>query len=100
MICPWYVTAHAVKRFQELVPHASREFDNARDQLVELAARIWARYEDNPKLAPSITRTGAYQYRGPGPLRLVVVVARAAGEGKAPLVDVVGVTLPNAGGRA
>jgi hypothetical protein len=94
MNCPWYVTVHAVHRYQELVPDASREFDDARNELIELAAAIWHRYESKPQLMPSVTRTGGYQYRGPGPLRMVVVVGQpGAGGGKPPLVDVVGVTL-------
>jgi hypothetical protein len=94
------VTVHAVRRYQDLVPEAAREFDDARAELIELAAAIWHRYESNPSLEPSITRTGAYQYRGPGPLRMVVVVGRAAGDGKPPIVDVVGVTLRGLGRRA
>lgn len=93
MNCPWHVTTHAVQRFQELVPEASRSFEGARDELIDLAASIWHRYESNPELAPTITRTGAYQYRGPSPLRLVVIVGKAPAGGKPPLVDVVGVDL-------
>lgn len=95
MICPWHITVRAVERYQALVPQASRDFEAARDELVELAAAIWDRYERNLGLAPTVTRTGAYQYRGPLPLRLVVVVVMAKPEtsGKAQLVDVVGADL-------
>ncbi len=71
---PWHITARAVRRYQEVVPEASRDFDDAREELVALAGGIWTRYERNQDLAPSVTRTGAYQYRGGLPLRLLVVV--------------------------
>lgn len=73
---PWHITAHAVRRYQETVLGASRDFDDAREELVRLANGIWIRYERNQMLAPSVTRTGAYQYRGGLPLRLIVIVTR------------------------
>jgi hypothetical protein len=103
MTCPWYITAHAIERYQELVPQASRDFEAARGELVDLAAGIWERYARNQDLAPTVTRTGAYQYRGPGPLRLVVVVsprpARPGGGNLAPMVDVVGADLRSSRSR-
>jgi hypothetical protein len=83
--CPWYITGHAVRRYQAAVPKASGDFALARDELIELAAEIWERYQRNPELAPSVTRTGAYHYRGGLPLRLQVVVSA-----RRELVDVVG----------
>jgi hypothetical protein len=99
VIFPWHVTAHAVERYQEIVPHAAREFDLARVELVALSAEIWGRYLAKPELAPTITKSGAYQYRGPGPLRLVVVVAKARGTGKPAMVDVVSCDLRRERGR-
>jgi len=99
MTCPWHITAYAVERYQALVPQAARDFEAARDELVELAAGIWERYERNRELSPTVTRTGAYQYRGGLPLRLVVVVVAApdAGAfGQWQLVDVVGADLRRA----
>jgi len=99
LTCPWHITVHAVERYQALVPQAARDFEAARDELVELAAGIWERYERNRELSPTVTRTGAYQYRGGLPLRLVVVVVPApdAGAfGQWQLVDVVGADLRRA----
>lgn len=90
--CPWFVTGHAVRRYQELVSTAAADFPRARDELIELAATIWERYQRNPALAPSTTRTGAYQYRGGLPLRLQVVVTA-----RRELVDVVGAERPRRG---
>ena len=98
-MCPWRITARAVERFQALVPQASRDFDEARAELVGLAAGVWERYERNPDLKPAITRTGAYQYRGPLPLRLAVVVAMNRAPESPALVDVVGAELGNADKR-
>jgi hypothetical protein len=81
-----------VRRYQELVPAAPREFDDASDELISECAAVWARYQKNADLAPKITRTGAYVYRGGMPLRLQVVVAMGRrDEGAKPqVVDVVG----------
>lgn len=101
--CPWYVTAHAVRRYMAIrqeplhrkgrapVPGVSLSFDDASDELIEYAAATWQRYDASTDLEPRITRTGAYQYRGPGPLRLsLVVVMERRPEGPKPqLVDVV-----------
>jgi len=77
--CPWYVTALAVDRFAALLgrpaARGTSEWDILSDELVEQCALIWGRYERNQDLAPRTTRTGAYQYRGPGPLRLSVIVS-------------------------
>jgi hypothetical protein len=90
--CPWYVSAAAVRRYQQLVPAAPRNFDDASDELIEECAEIWARYQRNPDLKPAITKTGAYTYRGGEPLRLRVVVSMARREegAKPQVVDVVG----------
>lgn len=73
--CPWYVSAHAVRRWQEIDPRAPRDFDAASDALIDLASRIWhERYADGQR-APRITRHGGYLYeggRGHGSIRLVV----------------------------
>lgn len=101
--CPWYVSAAAVRRYIEIraqplyrsgrapVPGVVLSFDVASDELIEYAAVTWQRYQANPDREPSITRTGAYQYRGPGPLRLGLVVSMASRpEGSKPqLVDVI-----------
>jgi hypothetical protein len=102
--CPWYVTAHAVRQYMRIraqplhrkdrapVPGVTLSFDDASDALIEYAAETWQRYQADPARAPSITRTGAYQYRGPGPLRLTLVVSmERRPEGPKPqVVDVVG----------
>lgn len=108
--CPWYVSAAAVRRYMEIrrtplrrsdraeVPGVELSFDDASDELLEYAAATWQRYQADPARRPTITRTGAYQYRGPGPLRLgLVVVMERRPEGPKPqLVDVVP---PHAGMR-
>lgn len=97
--CPWYISAAAVRRYQALVPRAARGFDDASDELIGLCAAIWERYERNPDLAPGITRTGAYTYRGGQPLRLQIVVSmerRSEGD-KPQVVDVVGADLRRGG---
>jgi hypothetical protein len=85
MKCPWFITGHAVRRYQELVSTAAADFPAARDELIEVAAAIWERYQRNPDLKPTTTRTGAYHYRGGLPLRLQVIVSP-----RLELVDVVG----------
>jgi hypothetical protein len=93
--CPWYVSAHAVRRYQQLVPAAPRDFDDASDELIGHCAAIWQRYEINRDLKPGITRTGAYTYRGGLPLRLqiVVLMGRRPEGPKGQVVDVVGAEL-------
>ena len=89
-VCPWYVSAAAVRRFMELGGPA--DFDDASDELIEMAAETWRRYQAAPERKPKISRTGAYVYRGPGPLRLqfvVSMVAREEGE-KPQVVDLWG----------
>lgn len=91
--CPWYVSAHAVRRYQELGGAPGRSFDDASDELIERCAEVWQRYQGDPALRPEVSRTGAYVYRGPGPMRLRVVVSmeqRAEGE-KPQVVDVISV---------
>ena len=97
--CPWYVSAHAVRRWQAVDHRAPRDFDGASDALLELAAAIWwDRYADGER-EPRITRTGAYLYEGGQPhgrVRLVVS-ARPRPEGaKGQVVDVLA---RHAGGR-
>jgi hypothetical protein len=92
MIGPWHITQHAAERYRDLVPSAPRDLSLARQELAEHAAAIWERYERNAHLKPSITRTGAYCYRGGLPLRLRVVVIDRGASGFA-LVDVVGADL-------
>jgi hypothetical protein len=78
-----------------LVPVAARGFDDASDELIKLCGAIWERYQRNPDLAPQISRTGGYVYRGGLPLRLRVLVSMSArAEGSKPqVVDVVGADL-------
>lgn len=86
---PWYISGHAVRQYQALA--GIPDFDDASDALIEYAAETWRRYLADPARKPGITRTGAYRYRGPGPLRLQLVVSmegRAEGD-KPQLVDVV-----------
>ena len=101
--CPWYVSAAAVRRYMEIraqplyrtgrapVPGVVLSFDAASDDLIEYAAATWQRYQADPVRQPRITRTGAYQYRGPGPLRLGLVVSmdRRREGSKPQLVDVI-----------
>ena len=61
--CPWYVSAHAVRRWMMITGrNAEEHFDDASDELIELAAATWARYEEGGR-APKVSRTGAYVYR-------------------------------------
>ena len=72
-------------------------FDDASDDLIDLCARTWKRYltpvegdATGRLLQPATSKTGAYIYRGPPPLRLRFVVAmgrRPEGE-KPQVVDV------------
>jgi hypothetical protein len=71
--CPWYVSAHAVRRYIELT-RSSLSFDDASDALIELCARTWAHHQTTGK-QPTISRTGAYVYRTPRPERLKLVVS-------------------------
>ena len=89
--CPWYVSAYAVRRYQEAARRSDVSFDVASDELIEYCAAAWARYQTDPSRKPSVTRTGAYQYRGPGPLRLGLIVSmEVRPEGPKPqLVDVI-----------
>jgi len=66
------------------------DFDDASDALIDLCAETWRRYQAAPDRKPGITRTGAYRYRAPAPLRLQLIVSmdqRAEGD-KPQLVDV------------
>jgi hypothetical protein len=86
--CPWYVTAAAVRKYVA-VTRSSLSFDDASDELIEYAAATWQRYQGTDR-EPKIGRTGAYMYRGPGPLRLTLLVSmERRPEGPKPqLVDV------------
>lgn len=102
--CPWYVSAAAVRRYMEIrrqplrrkdrppVPGVSLTFDDASDELIEYADATWQRYLQNPDLEPKINHTGAYQYRGPGPLRLTLIVSmeRRPEGPKGQVVDLLG----------
>lgn len=98
--CPWYVSAAAVRRYQALGGPA--EFDDASDALIEMAAETWRRYQADPSRAPKVSRTGVYVYRGPGPLRLQLVVSMATRVegGKPQLVDVAAGSEIGGGGSA
>lgn len=102
--CPWYVTAHAVRRYQEIrrapfhpgegravVPGVDLSFDDASDALIQYAAETWQRYLAEPDRKPRVTRTGAYAYRGPRPLRLQLIVSmeRRSEGPKGQVVDVI-----------
>ena len=93
-LCPWYVSAHAVRRYVVLT--GSRlAFDDASDELIERAAACWRRYTGNPALAPAVSKTGAYVYREAGHdrvrrrLRFVVEMDRRPEGPKPQVVDVV-----------
>ena len=96
-ICPWYITAHAVRHWRAITrrPDEPGHFDDARAELIELAAATWERYERGGK-APRITRTGAYQYRSAytrvrgarTQVDLIVSMEQRAEGSKAQLVDV------------
>lgn len=102
MHCPWYITVAAVKRYMTIrarplrrkgrpdVPGVILTFDDASDALIQYAAETWQRYLDTPEMEPRITHNGAYQYRGPGPLRLSLIVSMTRrSEGPKPqVVDV------------
>lgn len=93
--CPWYVSAHAVRRYIALA--GSRlSFNDASDELVERASACWQRYQATPELAPAISKTGAYVYREAGSdrggrrrLRYVVSMSQRQEGSKPQLVDVI-----------
>lgn len=89
--CPWYVSAAAVRRYMALGGAPGKSFDDASDELIERCAEVWARYQANADLAPKISRTGAYIYRGPGNRRIEVLVSmeRRAEGSKPQVVDVI-----------
>lgn len=107
--CPWYVSASAVRRYMEImrqpvhrprhapVPGEDLSFDDASDRLIEYAAATWQRYQGEER-QPKITRTGAYQYRGPGPHRLTLIVSMER-RPEGPLGQVVDVLPMHAGRR-
>ncbi len=87
--CPWYASAHAVRRYIE-VTGSKLSFDDASDELIAYCSRAWLRYQGTDR-QPKVARSGgAYVYRGPGPHRLgLVVVMERRPEGPKPqLVDV------------
>lgn len=91
--CPWYVSAAAVRRYMALGGAPGLAFDDASDELIERCAEVWQRYQANPALAPKISHTGAYIYRGAGNRRIEVLVSmeqRPEGN-KSQVVDVIGV---------
>lgn len=89
--CPWYVSAHAVRRWQAIDRSAPRDFDAASDALIELCAGVWwDRYADGAR-EPKVTGTGAYLYEGGkahGRIRLVVSAQRRAEGDRQQVVDV------------
>lgn len=93
MICPWYVSAHAVRQWQAIEPGAPRDFDDASDRLLELCARVWHERYASGEREPRRTRTGALLYetgRADGRIRLVVSPAEARVHGgKSQVVDVI-----------
>lgn len=95
-ICPWYVTASAVRKYQQIARTAPPDFDDASDELIGRAAECWARYQANPDLAPAVSRTGAYVYREAGSdrgdrrrLRFIVAMGRRPEGPKPQVVDVI-----------
>ncbi len=53
--CPWYVTAHAVRRWLAITGRSGEaHFEDARIELVQLCADTWERYETAGK-APKPT---------------------------------------------
>jgi len=94
--CPWYVTAHAVRQYMAIRRLTS--FDDSSDELIEYAAATWRRYVAETERQPKVTRTGAYMYRGPGPLRLTLIVS-AENRPEGPKQQVVDVLPTHAGMR-
>jgi len=85
--CPWYVTAAAVRQYQNLRSNASRNFDDASDELIELCAGVWERYQQTPDLAPLRIEIAVSMERRPeGP--------------KGQVVDVLSIERDDAGARA
>lgn len=95
--CPWYVSAHAVRRWQEVEPRAPRDFDDASDALLEVAAAIWERYRDGER-EPKVTNTGAYLYEGGKPQGRIRLVVAASPRAEGPKQQVVDVLARHAGG--
>ena len=89
--CPWYVSAHAVRRWQEVDRTAPRDFDDASDRLIEIAAAIWERYAADTSRVPKVTRTGAYLYEGGRAQRQIRLVVSAEQRPEGPLHQVVDV---------
>lgn len=89
--CHWYVSAHAVRRWQSVCRTAPRDFDDASDALIEICADIWwERYAASDR-TPKVTRTGAYLYESGlthGRIRLVVSQERRDEGRKQQVVDV------------
>ena len=84
---PWYVTAYAVQRYIEArrvplrrkgratVAGVALDFADAIIELQAYATATWQRHLGPPPRPPALTRTGAFVYRGPGPLRLHLVIS-------------------------
>lgn len=93
--CPWYVSAHAVRRYcalcrHDLNPDREDHFAKAEADLFAICAHTWEHYRVSGK-RPRVTRTGAYSYRTTqkhGKIHLVVSTTRRPEGPKDQLVDI------------
>ncbi len=94
--CPWYITAHAVRRYLAIVGRADDdgpEFDRAEEELMQVAIDTVGSGRQPRRLG-----SGLLQYRGPKPRRLMMVVSDAE-RPEGPLPQLVDVGLAHAGMR-
>lgn len=89
--CPWYISAHAVRRYLSLVGREDneREFARGETELMAMAERVMVNVASGAS-KPREIRPGLLHYRGPRPLRLglrVSIERRPEGD-KPQLVDV------------
>lgn len=91
--CPWYVSAHAVRRYMDAMLSAGRRlsFDRASDELIDYCARTWHQRYASGERQPGTTKTGARVYRGGRPLRaqMIVSIAERSEGALAQVVDVI-----------
>jgi hypothetical protein len=91
-LCPWYVSAAAVRAWQKINPRAPVKFHDASDALLALAATIWRdRYAPPHGREPKRGPHGALVYEGSrahGRIRLLVDPAERIEGGLRAIVDV------------
>ena len=90
--CPWYISAHAVKRYLHVVGRRVVDdgpaFDKAEEELIELAIDTMK----SNRVPKQLRAQHLLQYRSGRPLQLMLIVStEVREEGKLPqLVDVRG----------